>query len=362
MESLGVKLKTAREARGLSFEQVSRETNIAIRYLEALETEYFESFPGEPYTIGFLKTYGSYLDLDTQELISLYRAHRIQEQPVPVEQLLRKPSPLPKIALVVAIGLAVCGAVAGSAYFISRLPERPVVQAPAVRSAVEYAMAGDSLERRLYPGDTILVSLNELQYKLELGSLGDTITIRTPTGFESLNLGQSVTVDLDRNGVDDVQVTLADFAKNNVDMGALVRFELNFSSPHIAGETSEIQADIPANLTSSTVIFSSPNAYPFTVQSNFQGFCLFRWEVLRERDRRDRNEQYFGRADELNIPAQNGVRIWASNAQSAKIQVIGGGRTVPVELGSAGEVVVAEIRWVRDEENRFRLILVRLET
>jgi hypothetical protein len=41
--------------------------------------------------------------------------------------------------------------------------------------------------------------------------------------------------------------------------------------------------------------------------------------------------------------------------------VIGGGRTVPVELGGAGEVVVADIRWVRDEENRYRMVLMRLE-
>jgi hypothetical protein len=110
------------------------------------------------------------------------------------------------------------------------------------------------------------------------------------------------------------------------------------------------------------VIFSSPSAYPFTLQAAFQGYCMFRWEILFERDRQDRNEQYFQRGNELNIQAQNGIRIWASNGQAAKLQVIGGGRTVPAELGGAGEVVVADLRWVRDEENRYRLVLVRLET
>jgi hypothetical protein len=88
---------------------------------------------------------------------------------------------------------------------------------------------------------------------------------------------------------------------------------------------------------------------------------MFRWEILMERDRRDRNERYFQRSDELNIQAQNGIRIWASNAQAAKFMVIGGGKSVPVEIGSAGEIVVADIRWVRDEENRYRLIVARLE-
>jgi hypothetical protein len=89
---------------------------------------------------------------------------------------------------------------------------------------------------------------------------------------------------------------------------------------------------------------------------------MFRWEILMERDRRDRNERYFQRSDEINIQAQNGIRLWVSNAQAVKFQVIGGGKTVPVEIGGPGEVVVADIRWVRDDDNRYRLVVLRLET
>jgi hypothetical protein len=112
---------------------------------------------------------------------------------------------------------------------------------------------------------------------------------------------------------------------------------------------------------SATVIFTSPSAYPFTLQAQFQGYCLFRREILYERDRQGRAEDYFQRSDELNIQAQNGIRIGVSNAQAVKIQIIGGGRTVPLELGGAGEVIAAEIHWVRDEDNRYRLVFDRLE-
>ncbi len=97
MESLGEKLKTARNEKGLSIDQISRDTNISIRYLEALESENFSIFPGEPYLIGFIKNYGAYLDLDIQKLISLYRALKIQEQPIPVEQLLKSPPQAPEV-------------------------------------------------------------------------------------------------------------------------------------------------------------------------------------------------------------------------------------------------------------------------
>jgi cytoskeletal protein RodZ len=366
VESLGAKLKTARELKGFNFDQVSRETNIAGRYLEALEAENFSGFPGEPYIIGFLRNYGEYLGLDVQELLSLYRALKIQEQPVPVEQLLKSPSPLPRILITVLVVFAALAAAGGGVWLFINRPRKEPAQAPAGRAASEFVMNADSLERRFYRGDSILVPLGTNQYKLELSNLGEALTVTTPSGAMVLDLSQKVNVDLDSDGIPDLQITAADFVKNNSAAGALLRFEMNhalaFDPPPAVLDGLVSPDSGAAALTGATVIFSSPSAYPFTLQSVFQGYCMFRWEILFERDRRDRNEQYFQRSDELNIQAQNGIRIWASNAQAAKLQVIGGGRTVPLELGGAGEVVVADIRWVRDDENRYRLVLARLET
>ena len=151
-----------------------------------------------------------------------------------------------------------------------------------------------------------------------------------------------------------------DYTRNNADMGVLLRLELGNGGISSANSISAITG--VNGQTASTMIFSSPNPYPFTLQSVFQGYCMFRWEILMERDRRDRNERYFQRSDEINIQAQNGIRLWVSNAQAVKFQVIGGGKTVPVEIGGPGEVVVADIRWVRDDDNRYRLVILRLET
>ena len=86
MEALGEKLKTTREQKGFTFDQIARDTNITRRYLEALEKEDFSQFPGEPYLLGFLRNYGEYLGLDVQELISAYRTIKLQEQPIPVDR------------------------------------------------------------------------------------------------------------------------------------------------------------------------------------------------------------------------------------------------------------------------------------
>jgi hypothetical protein len=252
-------------------------------------------------------------------------------------------------------------------------PKAPA--AAAARSVVEYTLEGSSLERRFYRGDSVLIPLGDDQYKLELANLGEAVTIAAPGGTVILDLSQEVLVDVNSDGMGDLRITVADFVRNEPDTGALLRFELNNELAFPGGDLPQadsagegaVDESIPlpeaagAAAVNTPVIFSSPSAYPFTLQAVFQGYCMFRWEILGERDRRDRNERYFVRTDELNIQAQNGIRIWVSNAASVKLQVIGGGRTAPLEIGGAGEVVVADLRWVRDEDGRFRLVLIRLD-
>jgi cytoskeletal protein RodZ len=368
---MGNRLKAARESKGYLFDQVSREINIAARYLEALEAEDFAIFPGEAYILGFLRNYSEYLGLDSQETLSLYRALKIQEQPIPVEQLLKSPSAVPKTLLRAGIVLAVLAAAGGGGYMLLNYsPPKQAVVEP--RSAAEYLLSEILPERRFYRGDSILVPLGDSQYKLELGNLGETVTLATPVSSVILDLGQEAELDLNNDGITELRIIVVDFVRNNPAAGALLRFEMNSALPPAGAEGEALAVSDAAlvpegavlgntGLANATTIFTSPNAYPFTLQLAFQGYCMFRWQILFEPERQTRNEQYFQRSAELSIQAQNGVRIWASNAAAAKLQVIGGGRTVPLELGGAGEVVVVDVRWVRDEDNRYRLVLIRLE-
>jgi cytoskeletal protein RodZ len=364
VESLGIKLKKAREEKGLICGEISREINISAAYLEALESEDFSKFPGEAYIVGFLHNYSEYLGLDSEECLFLYRSLKIQEQPMPVEQLLKKQSPVPKILLGVFISLLLVGGLGSAGYYFITLP-RP---APAVRNEPvpgEFTMTSDSLDRRFYRGETIIILREDNQYRLSLVNLGETVSIATPSGTVVLDLGQEVKLDLDEE--EELRIIASDFDKQNSNAGAQLRFELNRKAPVSAAPAGETPFDAavfetsgPANAAqtvSSTLILSSPNAYPFTMQASFPGVCMFRYE----RDRQERSEQYYSRTGELNIMAQNGIRIWASNAQAVKLQVTAGGRTVPLELGVAGEVVVADIHWVRDDDNRFRLVMDKVD-
>ena len=367
MESLGEKLRAARGKKGITLDQAGRETNISVRFLEALETENFSGFPGETYITGFIKNYAKYLDLDDQEMLSLYRAFKIQEQPVPLDELIKPRSKLPKILAVIAIAMVVLGAcgLAGYFFFTAR-SNNPIVRetSPPIE-AVEHTMSSSFMERRLFMGDVVTIPTENGYYRVELVNLGETITIRTPDGPVILDLSQEVNLDLEDGSFTYLQITAVDFVRNNPVMGVLLHFNKRSSIAaeelsHTAILTTETVAI--ARFASPIIVLSSPNPFPFTLQVSFQGFCMFRWEILFERDRRERNERYFQQTDELTIQAQNGIRMWSSSAQAARFQVIGGGRTVPLEIGGPGEVVVADLRWIRTEDNRFSLALMRLET
>lgn len=70
MASVGETLRSAREQRGLSIEQVSHDTRISARFLEALEADRFELLPAPVYVRGFIRSYASYLKLDGAALIA----------------------------------------------------------------------------------------------------------------------------------------------------------------------------------------------------------------------------------------------------------------------------------------------------
>ena len=76
---LGELLRRARQARGLTLEEVARDTRISFRYLEALENENFGLLPAPVYARGFLRTYARYLGLEPANLLPLFPVGYIEE-------------------------------------------------------------------------------------------------------------------------------------------------------------------------------------------------------------------------------------------------------------------------------------------
>jgi len=66
--SIGGQLRRAREARGLSLDDVASQTRIPVRHLQHVEQEEWDALPAVTYCIGFVRAYANMVGLDGAEL------------------------------------------------------------------------------------------------------------------------------------------------------------------------------------------------------------------------------------------------------------------------------------------------------
>jgi len=126
--ALGQKLKSEREKRKISLEEVAVATKIGTRMLQALEDEKFDRLPGGIFNKNFVRNYAHFLGLNEQEAVADYMAAAgPAPEPLPEDQELRaiaerkeKESHRPRSAgvpwgivavflLLIALGLSVWG-------------------------------------------------------------------------------------------------------------------------------------------------------------------------------------------------------------------------------------------------------------
>lgn len=76
---VGARLQAAREATGLTLEQVAAETRIPPRHLVAMEAGEFGKLPGRTYAVGFARTFAKAVGLDQDEIAAGVRGELDQQ-------------------------------------------------------------------------------------------------------------------------------------------------------------------------------------------------------------------------------------------------------------------------------------------
>jgi len=398
MESVGRKLREAREKHNYNLEQIARDTHISKQFLEALEEENFAVMPGDTYVLGFLRNYAEYLGLNPEEMIGLYRNLRIQEQPMPMSELLQGPGPRPRSRALVFIlaGVVVIGA---GVFLLLRfgLPrrgERPAAVPAAARPAAEeagYLLSDEAITRWFSQGETVSVPLDGERYQLRLAEVDDALTVKVPGGTVDLAVGQVRLVDLDGDAVNDLRLQLNDLdvtggnrranlsifklprgalaaaqpaaeegaAEGAAAPGAAAGAQATSGSPTAAAATTPAApaaqpaqpaaaAVPPAPAPAVSAVRGTAASLPAELQSatepaafrlsmTFRGYVLLRYLV----DGENRDERFFHKGETFALDVKREARLWISNAGALRLSV--GGRDV--ELGGQGEVVTRTIRW-----------------
>ena len=380
MESVGQKLREARERHNFSIEQVARDTHISKQYLEALEEEKFATIPGETYVIGFLRNYAEYLSLNPEEIVTLYKNIQIQEQPLPMTELLEPAGPKasPRILILVVVLLAVLGV---GGYLLYRYvisspkPARPqpeVVQAATGQAeGPEFVFQDEAMTRWFSQDDTIGFPLNGNTYRLQLIDIGRTLTVKVPGGTLDMTVGQDRQLDVNGDGRNDLRILLNDLDSTDVAKRAnLSLYKITKAAPPQVAEAAEVEqsalseegegapatageaaepataapeaaaAEAPAG---ATTIISADAPSPFRVSVSFRGYCLFRYLV----DNDIREERFFHKGESFSLDAKNEVQLWISNAGVVRLMVAGR----ELEVGRPGAVTTKQFRWRRDEDS-----------
>ncbi|MFN2532981.1 MAG: helix-turn-helix domain-containing protein [Pyrinomonadaceae bacterium] len=70
--SIGEQLRLAREERGIPLRQISDQTRISVRYLEAIESDEYGRLPGGVFNRSFIKAYAKCIGYDEKEAIEGY--------------------------------------------------------------------------------------------------------------------------------------------------------------------------------------------------------------------------------------------------------------------------------------------------
>lgn len=160
LEGVGQRLRRAREDRGLSLEDVAKETRIPIRHLEVIERGAFAELPARTYAVGFTRTYAKMLGLDEKLLTEDLRSELAQEGNIRHERRIAfepgDPAKVPPSGLAWAAGiggvLLIAGALAwfysttqtgaGPAPLVADAPAEPAASSAAV-VATDPATASD---------------------------------------------------------------------------------------------------------------------------------------------------------------------------------------------------------------------------
>lgn len=153
-ESVGQRLKQAREAAGMDLPHLSEITKIPTRMLVLIEAGNFAALPARTYATGFTRTYARALGLDETEYVAAVRAEIGLGGPVePLAMAAFEPGdparvPTARLAWLAALG-AVAVVIAG--LFLWRTYYMPAVNLPSLLPADE-ATAAEASAPAIAPG------------------------------------------------------------------------------------------------------------------------------------------------------------------------------------------------------------------
>ncbi len=147
MSELGQMLRETRESMGISLAEAEEATKIRKKYLQALEDGNYDVLPPAVYVRGFLRTYATYLGLDPEAAVAMYRdgaqIHTTPKEPQIISEPLVPSSPINWELIAGVLMLVAVGVILVVVYrqYIAPLAAQPAIPSPPTVTVEEPALA-----------------------------------------------------------------------------------------------------------------------------------------------------------------------------------------------------------------------------
>lgn len=363
MESIGEKLKKIREERGYTLDQVARDTHITKRYIQAIEEETFDQFPGESYLLGFLRNYSNYLGQDEQEIVGLYKNMRLQEQPAPITELLDHTRSRRNRRLLYTLIILLLFAAGAAIIYLSSQdspdPSEQAVQAPIVpvdpaTPSQTVVFSGDFLEQSFSADTRIQVNLPELQGNVDLiGFDQEQAAIRILGEVVNLGILDAALVDITGDGQDDLRIITKGTADTLAgDPGVIIRVDRFIQLPAAQAPVAAAApvparpgesvsgvgtTQVPSRILATRNIVQQATRTPIRTSLTFAAPTLLRYQTDD-----GRTQELFGSVGQtIEVSTGEWIRIWAANGGAIQARFLDN----LVRLSSNGEVFAGQIGW-----------------
>lgn len=126
---IGERLRTAREKKGISLEDVARQTRIPIRHLQHIEQGEWDSLPAPTYSVGFARSYATAIGLDGPaigaELREQLGLRGSGQAPVPAFYEPADPARVPPRSIALIAGILAVLLIAGYLFWRSSAVDDP---------------------------------------------------------------------------------------------------------------------------------------------------------------------------------------------------------------------------------------------
>lgn len=213
-QTLGQFFQEARKEKGVSIDEIVRETNMSKRYLESIEADNFSVFPGETYAMGFIANYADTLEISRDLVLNLYKRQMKIEEDSPIEQLVGRKK---TFTMPVQNPILVAGIVVGALLLIIIISQlaRGGRGTDTAYQPVSYFYQFNEIDRisgqKFRLGDSISISNSGRLTTVRLNnpSGGNALSVKVNNSDSVIRTGEFLNLDSDGNGTNDIGIELS---------------------------------------------------------------------------------------------------------------------------------------------------------